>query len=277
MYNSAQENKSKWFTATRVRNIAYWAATAIIIWGTALGSIWDLARESVVKTIMSQLGYPFYFITIMGFWKVLAVIALLVPGFGRIKEWAYAGLFFVYTGAFISNLAVGHINDAFGPAIFAAILIASWALRPASRRLVSSRADIANSRSTKTKTIFYWITTSMLFLCLISGGIGELGHLWGTLQTVTLLGYPAYFLSIIGSWKLLACLTILISRFPRLKEWAYAGVFFVMTGAATSHLVCHDYGPGGAHIIVTLFFAALTLASWALRPASRSQLIIGYF
>ncbi|HXS35629.1 MAG TPA: DoxX family protein [Flavipsychrobacter sp.] len=119
------------------------------------------------------------------------------------------------------------------------------------------------------RSISYWITTALLALVVMSGAIAELGHLGGTLETVILLGYPTYFLSILGSWKILGGIAILVPGFPRLKEWAYAGIFFEMTGAALSHAACHDYGVNGMHIIVTLLFAALTVASWALRPASR--------
>jgi len=120
------------------------------------------------------------------------------------------------------------------------------------------------------RTIAYWISTVLLAFIMASGGVGELTHAWGTLETVTILGYPLYFVSIIGFWKLLGTVTILAPVFPRLKEWAYAGMFFNMTGAAISHLAVGDYGVYRYHLIVNLGFAALVLASWALRPASRT-------
>ena len=120
------------------------------------------------------------------------------------------------------------------------------------------------------KTIAYWVCTIFLGLAMVSGGIGELTHQPGNLEVVTILGYPLYFLSIIGVWKILGTIVILVPRFPRLKEWAYAGCLFNMTGAAISHAASGDYGPGAFHLIVTIGLAGLVAASWALRPASRT-------
>lgn len=80
------------------------------------------------------------------------------------------------------------------------------------------------------------------------------------------LGYPLYFMTIIGLWKVLGSVALLAPGFPRVKEWAYAGIFFNMTGAAVSHVAVGD---AAWHVAVTLAFAALAIASWALRPASR--------
>jgi uncharacterized membrane protein YphA (DoxX/SURF4 family) len=113
------------------------------------------------------------------------------------------------------------------------------------------------------------VTTAILAFAVLSGGLGQLAHAWGTLETVTLLGYPPYFLTILGIWKVLGGITILVPRFPRLKEWAYAGIFFEMTGAAASHAASGDYGAYAFHIIVTLSLAGLAIASWALRPTDR--------
>lgn len=122
----------------------------------------------------------------------------------------------------------------------------------------------------KPKLIGYWVITLILAFVMVSGGLGEVMHAWGTLETVTLLGYPVYFLTIIGVWKILGGLIILVPGFPRLKEWAYAGMFFNLTGAAASHAFVADYGAYAFHIVVPLVFALLVIASWALRPASRS-------
>src|SRR5262249_56414645 len=81
------------------------------------------------------------------------------------------------------------------------------------------------------------------------------------------LGYPVYFVMILGFWKLLGSLALVIPGLPRVKEWAYAGIFFNMTGAAVSHVVCHD---AAWHVIVTLGLAALAVASWGLRPYGRT-------
>src|SRR2546430_12897731 len=101
---------------------------------------------------------------------------------------------------------------------------------------------------------------------MLSGAAGELLHFEGNLEIVTILGYPLYFLTILGVWKLLGAIALLVPRFPRLKEWAYAGTFFEMTGAIASGVV---RGEEASNLIWALIVAVLTLASWALRPPSR--------
>jgi hypothetical protein len=115
------------------------------------------------------------------------------------------------------------------------------------------------------RSLVYWTTTAILVFVLLSGGIGELLHLWGTLDTATVLGYPPYFLTIIGAWKILGALVLLLPGAPRLKEWAYAGIVFNMSGAAASHVFAADYGPFAFHVLVTLGLAGLALVSWALQ------------
>lgn len=119
------------------------------------------------------------------------------------------------------------------------------------------------------KIIAYWVTTALLAFVEGAGGIGELAHQWGTLDTVEIVGYPVYFLTILGIWKLLGTIAILMPGFPRLKEWAYAGIFFGMTGAVASHAFVGDYGAYAYHLFSPLSFAILALVSWALRPKSR--------
>ena len=121
-------------------------------------------------------------------------------------------------------------------------------------------------RST-TKAIAYWMTTGMIVLAMFSGGVAELAHRPETINGMIQLGYPVYFVMILGFWKLLGSVALVIPRFPTLKEWAYAGIFFNMTGAAVSHLVCHD---AAWHVGVTLGLAALAVASSELRPPSRT-------
>jgi len=119
----------------------------------------------------------------------------------------------------------------------------------------------------KTKVISYWATTAILVFGMLSGGAAELTQQPGTIEGMLQLGYPVYFIMLLGFWKLLGAVALLVPRFPRLKEWAYAGIFFNMTGAAVSHVVSGD---AAWHVIVTLTFAVLALASWALRPPSRT-------
>jgi DoxX-like family len=119
----------------RSRAVAYWAATAIIAAELAVGGVWDILRIEYVREVLErQLGYPTYFAVIMGAWKVPGAVVLLAPRLPRLKEWAYAGAVFTYTGAAASHLAVGDGTDALGPAGFAVIALASWALRPTARR-----------------------------------------------------------------------------------------------------------------------------------------------
>src|SRR3954471_2975960 len=118
--------------------------------------------------------------------------------------------------------------------------------------------------ATKAKTIGYWVTTGLLVFCM-TGGIFELMGLRPTIDGIMRLGYPSYIIPALGLGKVLAILAILWPGFPRLKEWAYAGILFNMLGAIVSHVACAD----GAWITaVTVAIAAITLASWALRPQS---------
>ncbi|MFD1954550.1 DoxX family protein [Paenibacillus thailandensis] len=119
------------------------------------------------------------------------------------------------------------------------------------------------------KAIAYWSVTSLLAAAVIMSGIGQLLQYGGNLELVTSLGYPLYILTILGIWKVLGAIALLMPGFPRLKEWAYAGIFFLMTGAALSHAFANDYGDNGFNVILPLCYAALNIASWALRPKNR--------
>ena len=121
--------------------------------------------------------------------------------------------------------------------------------------------------TTKAKTIGYWATTGFLALGAASGGAAQLARAPANVEGIVALGYPVYLLTILGFWKVLAAGALLAPGLPRVKEWAYAGLFFVFTGAATSHLVCRD---AAWHAITTITLAVITVASWALRPESRT-------
>jgi hypothetical protein len=120
------------------------------------------------------------------------------------------------------------------------------------------------------KHIAYWTTTVFVAFVLISGGYGELTRQWGTLDTMTILGYPAYFLTIIGLWKVAGGIVLLAPRLRLVKEWAYAGIIFNMTGAFVSHAAVGDYGAGAYHLITTGSIALLAVASYLLRPGCRT-------
>jgi uncharacterized membrane protein YphA (DoxX/SURF4 family) len=122
----------------------------------------------------------------------------------------------------------------------------------------------------KAKRIAYW-TTTVLVAFFMSGGVAQILQFKANPHgVVPQLGYPMYFFAIIGFWKVLGAIAILVPRFPRLKEWAYAGIFFDLTGAAASCAAVGGYGAYGFHVIAPLLIAGLTVASWALRPQSRT-------
>ncbi len=116
--------------------IIYWVATALLSVGMLGSGIAQLARAKEMTEIMSHLGYPEYLMTILGVWKILGVIVILLPGFKLIKEWVYAGLFFTMTGALISHLILGDGGKALlGPLMQSIFIILSWYFRPASRKI----------------------------------------------------------------------------------------------------------------------------------------------
>ena len=119
--------------------------------------------------------------------------------------------------------------------------------------------------ATKAKAIGYWVATGLLVFCM-TGGIFELLGLKPTIEGIMRLGYPSYIIPALGLGKVLAILAIVWPGFPRLKEWAYAGIFFNMIGALVSHVAHND--PAWI-FVVTITIGAITLASWGLRPQSR--------
>lgn len=112
----------------------------------------------------------------------------------------------------------------------------------------------------------YWTTTTLVALALLSGGAAYLLRVAEPLRGMAELGYPAYFVTLLGIWKVLGGLVILAPRLPLLKEWAYAGIAFDLSGAAVSHFAM---GHPAAKVIVPLVILGIAAVSWALRPASR--------
>ena len=120
-----------------------------------------------------------------------------------------------------------------------------------------------------TRKIAYW-TTTILVAFFMTGGVAQLAQYRANPHgVVPELGYPMYFFAILGFWKVLGAIAILVPGFPRLKEWAYAGIFFDLTGAAASCAWVGGYGAYGFYVIAPLLIAGLLMASWALRPESR--------
>ena len=116
------------------------------------------------------------------------------------------------------------------------------------------------------RTAIYWTTTALIALAMLSGGAAYLLRVEEPLKGMAALGYPAYFVTLLGIWKVLGGLALLAPRFPLLKEWAYAGIAFDLSGAAFSHAATGDPAAKVNVPLVLLWVAAL---SWALRPASR--------
>lgn len=131
-----------------VRSIAYWLFTVFVAFELAAGALWDLLRIEYVRVVFAHLGYPLYLLIILGVWRIPGALALLVPRFPRLKEWAYAGAFFDYTGAAASHFLAGdHAGQWAAPLIFSAFTLVSWALRPPSRRVLNPPATEVHAAS----------------------------------------------------------------------------------------------------------------------------------
>jgi uncharacterized membrane protein YphA (DoxX/SURF4 family) len=115
--------------------------------------------------------------------------------------------------------------------------------------------------------IIYWVTTGFLAFGMSAQGFAQIFHAKGYVDMINVhLGYPSYFLNIIGVWKLLGVIAILIPRFPLLKEWAYAGFFFVMSGALISHIASGD---PMTDMLPASVLLVVIVVSWYFRPADR--------
>jgi uncharacterized membrane protein YphA (DoxX/SURF4 family) len=116
------------------------------------------------------------------------------------------------------------------------------------------------------KATAYWVTTILGPASFVIGGYLHLTRDPQVMATLAHLGYPPYFAMILGVWKLLGATAIVVPGLPRLKEWAYAGFFFELTGAAATRAFVGD---GAAEIVAPLIFLSLVMASRALAPARR--------
>jgi hypothetical protein len=124
---------------------------------------------------------------------------------------------------------------------------------------------VEQNENKRSKGVWYWISTALTAFILLSGG------LWlmvGNQPMDAYLGFPAYFWLILGFYKILGAVAILVPRFPLLKEWAYAGIVFHLTGAAATRAFVGD---SAAHIAAPLVICGVAVASWFLRPASRKM------
>lgn len=119
----------------------------------------------------------------------------------------------------------------------------------------------------KGRVVGYWVTTGIIAFVFASGGLAQLARRQENVEGLLQLGYPAYVCTILGVWKVLGAAALLVPRFPRLKEWAYAGIVFELTGAAASQAFS---GGGVGHVVAPLVLAVIGLVSWALRPEGRT-------
>jgi DoxX-like family len=156
-----------------IRAIAYWICTFLISFEMTAGAIWGLLQIEYVRVVFAHLGYPIYLGTILGIWKVPFALVLFLPGLQRLKEWAYAGAVFNYTGAAASHFLAGHAGmgssvvmgtlttpGVLSPVVFAVITIASWALRPPARRLSAPPPSPAD------RGIVRWIVPTLIVIAL---------------------------------------------------------------------------------------------------------------
>ena len=126
----------------KTRYIGYWVATGLVAAAFAMGGVMDVLQPPDVQAGMAHLGYPLHFATLLGIWKVLGAIAVLVPGFARVKEWAYAGFFIDLTGAAVAHASVGDpASNVLTPLVILAVVAASYFLRPESRRLLAPASE----------------------------------------------------------------------------------------------------------------------------------------
>lgn len=122
---------------TKRNKIIYWIATVWLALGMTSSGIFQIIQlEDAVKKML-EWGYPPYFLTIIGTWKILGVMAILTPKFLLLKEWAYAGFFFLMTGAIFTHFAVGdNVSEFFGSSLLLLLTIISWYFRPENRKLM---------------------------------------------------------------------------------------------------------------------------------------------
>ena len=140
--------KKKNLPAGKAGKIIYWIFTLWLALGMTSTGIVQLLKTEEEVDLMTRLGFPVYFLTIIGTWKILGVVAVLIPKFPLLKEWAYAGFFFNMSGAIFSHVASGNSgNEIFPPLLLLTLTLVSWYFRPADRKIVQSPAPVAIGHS----------------------------------------------------------------------------------------------------------------------------------
>jgi uncharacterized membrane protein YphA (DoxX/SURF4 family) len=251
---------------SRARVVAYWVTTGVLATECLVGGVMGGLRLPPFIDTATHLGYPAYFMTILGVWYISAGVVLLAPRLARLKEWAYAGLMFNYTGALASHIWAGdNADQLLGALIFAALTVASWALRPDARRQFPP-TPLASIGSPRIRFLVYWAATVLVAAELGVGGIWDLLRTDNVRGAVEHLGFPVYLLTIMGVWKVAGAVALLAPGLARVKEWAYAGAVITYVSAIASHLAVGD---GMGMLVPPTAFLALALVSWALRPPAR--------
>ncbi|MEN7550474.1 DoxX family protein [Rapidithrix thailandica] len=123
---------------TKRNKIIYWVATVWLALGMfSTGIVQLIKMEDEVERTSAHLGYPVYFLSLLGVWKILGVVAVLMPKLPLLKEWAYAGFFFAMSGAVFSHIANGdEVKELFGPVLLIVLTAASWYFRPTDRKII---------------------------------------------------------------------------------------------------------------------------------------------
>ena len=117
--------------------IIYWISTVWLSLGMFSTGITQLLKLKEAAGVVLNLGYPEYFLDILGVWKILGVVAILTPNFPLLKEWAYAGFFFCMSAALYSHIKMGSAaSDYFGPSLLIVLTVVSWYYRPTDRKLI---------------------------------------------------------------------------------------------------------------------------------------------
>lgn len=122
----------------KIKPAVYWVSTGLTAASMAASAEMYLTRNPQMMRRFKALGYPAYFPTILGVFKVLGVAALLLPGGRLLKEWAYAGFAFTFLGAAGSHAAKEQEKEVAAPLISLAVLVASYLTRPPERRTVQA-------------------------------------------------------------------------------------------------------------------------------------------
>jgi hypothetical protein len=144
----------------KINKIIYWIATLWLASGMLATGILQLFKAKAEGALsppgvygITHLGYPVYFLSILGIWKILGVIALLIPKFPLLKEWAYAGFFFAMSGAVFSHIAVGDpVKENIPALLLLTLTVISWFFRPAERKLISQNQYSHGQEFPKTET-----------------------------------------------------------------------------------------------------------------------------